>query len=119
MPLLKAKLGEAYQRTSAAFIWSYIDRMYKARRSGMKREMFGYVPAVINAFSRRSRRELEKRGVEILTASPVTNVEYDGIDQQLKVTCGSGDNQRTLAFDRVVNTAPSPIISHSCPSAYR
>src|SRR5688572_16181314 len=44
LPLLKAKLGEAWQRTSAAFIWATIQRMYAARRSGQKREMFGYLP---------------------------------------------------------------------------
>ena len=43
LPLLKAKLGEAYKRTSAAFIWAHTARMYKARRSGAKKEMFGYV----------------------------------------------------------------------------
>lgn len=43
-PLLKAKLGEAYHDSSAAFIWAHTARMYKARRSGMKTEMFGYVP---------------------------------------------------------------------------
>ena len=44
LPLLKAKLGEAYRQTSAAFIWAHTSRMYKARRSGAKVEMFGYVP---------------------------------------------------------------------------
>ena len=42
-PLLKAKLGEAYKETSAAFIWATIQRMYAARNSGLKKEMFGYV----------------------------------------------------------------------------
>lgn len=116
LPLLKAKLGDAYQRTSAAFIWSYIDRMYKARRSGMKREMFGYVPGGYQRILQTLTRELENRGVEILTSSPVGNIEYDAVDQNLRVTCGSGDDVRTLTFDRVVNTAPSPIISRSCPS---
>jgi protoporphyrinogen oxidase len=31
LPLLKAKLGDAWQRTSAAFIWATIQRMYAAR----------------------------------------------------------------------------------------
>jgi len=43
LPLLRAKLGENYQKTSAAFIWTTIQRMYAARRSGLKKEMFGYV----------------------------------------------------------------------------
>jgi hypothetical protein len=36
-------LGENYKNTSASFIWSTIQRMYAARRSGLKKEMFGYV----------------------------------------------------------------------------
>ncbi len=43
LPLLKAKLGENYKNTSAAFIWTTIQRMYAARKSGLKKEMFGYV----------------------------------------------------------------------------
>ncbi len=43
-PLLRAKLGENYQLASAAFIWAIIARMYAARRSGLKKEMFGYLP---------------------------------------------------------------------------
>ena len=44
LPLLRAKLGENYQKASAAFIWACIARMYAARRTGLKKEMFGYVP---------------------------------------------------------------------------
>ena len=44
LPLLRAKLGDSYERTSAAFIWATIQRMYGARKSGLKKEMFGYVP---------------------------------------------------------------------------
>ena len=43
LPLLKAKLGDNYKNTSAAFIWTTIQRMYAARKSGLKKEMFGYV----------------------------------------------------------------------------
>ncbi len=39
----RSKLGENYRFASAAFIWAIIARMYAARRSGLKREMFGYV----------------------------------------------------------------------------
>ena len=38
-----SKLGESYKIASAAFIWAIIARMYAARRSGLKKEMFGYV----------------------------------------------------------------------------
>ena len=43
LPLLRSKLGENYRRASAAFIWATIARLYAARRSGQKREQFGYV----------------------------------------------------------------------------
>src|SRR4051812_11418549 len=44
LPLLRAKLGETYRESSAAFIWATIQRLYAARRTGLKKEMFGYVP---------------------------------------------------------------------------
>ncbi len=114
LPLLKAKLGDAYQRTSAAFIWSYIDRMYKARRSGMKREMFGYVPGGYRRILQVLGAALASRGATIATSSPVTKVVHDPITNQLKVTAGSGASQRVESFDRVVMTAPSPIIERAC-----
>jgi protoporphyrinogen oxidase len=112
--LLKAKLGEAYQRTSAAFIWSYIDRMYKARRSGMKREMFGYVPGGYRRILHVLSEHLQARGVEIKTASPVTEVSYDAGSCRLTVLHGREGSQTSTEFDRVVMTAPSPIISAAC-----
>lgn len=42
-PLLRSKLGDNARIASAAFIWAIIARMYAARRSGIKREMFGYL----------------------------------------------------------------------------
>ena len=114
LPLLKAKLGDAYQRTSAAFIWSYIDRMYKARRSGMKREMFGYVPGGYRRILQVLGAALEARGANIATASPVTKVVRIHGSQQLQVTCGTNENERVEHFDCVVMTAPSPIIDKAC-----
>lgn len=114
LPLLKAKLGESYQRTSAAFIWSYIDRMYKARRSGMKRELFGYVPGGYRRIISVLAQALQERGVRIATSSPVRKIVYDPSQKHLKVTCGTGQNQRLEHFDRVVMTSPSPSIVHAC-----
>lgn len=115
LPLLKAKLGEAYQRTSAAFIWSYIDRMYKARRSGMKREMFGYVPGGYRRILQVLGQALASGGVRIATSSGVSKVLRDPATNKLLVTCGQGSAERVEAFDRVVMTAPSPMIAKTCP----
>lgn len=74
-PLLKAKLGEAYKETSAAFIWATIQRMYAARNSGLKKEMFGYVRGGYSTVLNRLGEVLEEKGVEILLNSNVERVE--------------------------------------------
>ncbi len=88
--------------------------MYKARRSGMKREMFGYVPGGYKRILQVLGDALQARGATIATSSPVTRVVRDEASQQLLVTCGQGANQRVERFDRVVMTAPSPIVERAC-----
>jgi protoporphyrinogen oxidase len=74
-PLLKAKLGEAYKQTSAAFIWATIQRMYAARNSGLKKEMFGYVRGGYANVLARFAEVLAERGVTIRFNSPVERIE--------------------------------------------
>jgi len=74
-PLLKAKLGEAYKDTSAAFIWATIQRMYAARRSGMKTELFGYVRGGYARVLERFGEVLLDNGVEIRLNAKVESVE--------------------------------------------
>jgi protoporphyrinogen oxidase len=74
-PLLLAKLGEAYKRTSAAFIWATIQRMYAARRSGLKKEMFGYVCGGYARVLERFSEVLMEKGVEIRLNSTVDHIE--------------------------------------------
>ncbi len=74
-PLLKAKLGEAYKETAASFIWATIQRMYSARRSGMKREMFGYVRGGYGRVLERFSKVLLEKGVEIRLNSRVEAIE--------------------------------------------
>jgi protoporphyrinogen oxidase len=114
LPLLKAKLGDAYQRTSAAFIWAYIDRMYKARRSGVKREMFGYVPGGYAKILSSLRRKLIADGVTIETNSPVEKISKldggDGFEVHVVGNCNC-----KFDFDRVLVTLPSQAIKKICP----
>lgn len=111
LPLLRAKLGDNYQKTSAAFIWATIARMYAARRTGLKKEMFGYLPGgyarMLAAFSER----LHEEGVEVLTSHAVERISR-GNDGRVGVDCASGD---TLTFDRVVTTAPAGIVARMLP----
>ena len=74
-PLLVAKLGEAYKETSAAFIWATIQRMYAARNSGLKKEMFGYVRGGYARVLERFSEVLLKKGVEIRVNARVDSVE--------------------------------------------
>ncbi len=110
LPLLRAKLGESYKQTSAVFIWATIQRMYGARRSGLKKEMFGYVnggyKTVIEAF----KQTLEHEGVTIKKNCPVTEVKtgYNGQTAIIK-------QDRTVEeYDEVVVTLPSELACRLC-----
>jgi protoporphyrinogen oxidase len=110
LPLLRAKLGPNAERASAAFIWAIIARMYGARRTGSKRELFGYVRGGYQRTLRRFERELRLRGVEIRTSSPVKRVEPLG-EGITVVTEGRADR-----FDRAVVTLAPPLAARLCPT---
>lgn len=111
LPLLRAKLGEAYKTTSAAFIWAHINRMYKARRTGLKKEMFGYVPGGYARILERFAEVLRQEGVEIVCDAAVEKSEAQP-SGQVEVTTRAGD---VRSFDQVVFTIPSPLIARACP----
>lgn len=109
-PLLQAKLGSAWNRVSAAFIWSYIARMYKARQSGLKKEMFGYVPGGYARVLDALQRHLQGLGVEFRTSAIVNRVET-GAEGTVAVATTDG---RTTTFDRLVFTTPAGSIARAC-----
>jgi protoporphyrinogen oxidase len=74
-PLLVAKLGAAYKETSAAFIWATIQRMYAARNSGLKKEMFGYVRGGYARVLDRFAEVLEQKGINVRLNAPIETVE--------------------------------------------
>ncbi len=110
-PLLNAKLGESYEKTAASFIWASINRMYKARRSGLKKEMFGYVDGGYRTIIARLAERLEADAVEIKTGFPIRQINK-GTDGTFTVE--SSDGQRDT-FDRVIITTPSSVASRICP----
>ena len=110
LPLLKSKLGENYQLASAAFIWAIIARMYGARRSGFKREMFGYVEGGYNTILSTFRDRLEQLGVRSLCGQPVTGVQDLG--NRVDVHMAGGE---TGSFNSVVLTAPCSQVLALCP----
>ena len=114
LPLLKAKLGDAYKDTSAAFIWAHTQRMYKARRSGAKKEMFGYVPGGYARILETMCAYLEQRDVRLLPDHPVQSVRRVESESggHLEVDFGDG---RVETFDNVVSTIASPLIAKQVP----
>lgn len=111
LPLLEAKLGKTYQQVSAAFIWATIARMCRARQSGLKKEMFGYVSGGYARVLDKLAAQLEAQGVEPLTSHDVSQVvgEPDG---SVRIDCV---DRESLSFDSVILTTPSPQISNLCP----
>ena len=110
LPLLRAKLGESYKKTSAVFIWATIQRLYGARKSGLKKEMFGYIPGgykrVIVAF----KKKLQQQGVEIKTNYVATEIRAaENKKAQIVFTDGVTEN-----FDNVISTLPSGLSAKLC-----
>jgi protoporphyrinogen oxidase len=116
-PLLKAKLGEAYKETSAAFIWATIQRMYAARNSGLKKEMFGYVRGGYARVLKRFEQVLREKGVDIQLNSRVSDITR-GEDGKIRVTAESkieDQSSKIDYFDNVIFTGPSSIAAKIIP----
>ena len=110
LPLLRCKLGECWRETSAAFIWATIARMYAARRTGLKKEMFGYCRGGYAQILDRFTKKLQLLGVEIHCNTAVKSVRT-AIDGRQTVQFVDHDR----VFDRVVSTLPTPVMSRLCP----
>lgn len=102
LPLLKAKLGDNYKNTSAAFIWATIQRMYAARKSGLKKEMFGYVTGGYARINNQFTRYLIEKGAEIKTNAKVGKVRREE-SGKIKISL----DEEEYIFDRVISTLSS------------
>jgi protoporphyrinogen oxidase len=109
LPLLRAKLGDNAEVASAAFIWAIIARMYGARRTGMKRETFGYVEGGYASVLQRFDEHLGGLGVESVYGARVTEVR--STNGRVMVATASGSRE----FDNVILTIPSSRIADVCP----
>lgn len=109
-PLMRAKLGDNAGAASAAFIWAIIARMYAARRTGLKREMMGYVEGGYDTIVPALRQHVERAGVDVVTGALVSRVDDDG--HRAVVTIDGGG---ACTFDGAVLTLSCPTISRLCP----
>ena len=101
-PLLRSKLGDALERTSAHFPWALVRRYYHGRRGAGRSESMGAVPGGYAPILEAARVELLRRGVEIRTNTEVSSVS---------VECGRpavGIAGEKLNFDSVLLTIPNP-----------
>jgi protoporphyrinogen oxidase len=110
VPLLRAKLGDGYEDASAAFIWSIIQRLGAARRSGLKAELFGYVPGGYRQVIQRFEAMLVEEGVRIDVNRPIGFAGLDGDDLVLRSMDGAQET-----FDGVVVTLAAPMAAKLCP----
>jgi protoporphyrinogen oxidase len=105
LPLLKAKLGDNYINTSAAFIWTTIQRMYAARKSGLKKEMFGYVKGGYGEINSQFAKFLTDAGVEFQLNTTVKSIKKVGSDK-IRVSIEESEDQ---IFDSVISTLSSQL----------
>jgi protoporphyrinogen oxidase len=110
LPLLKSKLGENSSIASAAFIWAIIARMYAARRSGLKREMFGYVDGGYALVLERMQNYLDEIGVRTVYRARVECITDRGDHVDVSLVGGE-----VVRVDRAVATVPTPVVAKLCP----
>ncbi len=109
LPLLRSKLGDNYQQTSAAFIWTTIARMYAARRSGLKKEMFGYVRGGYARILARFAELLQQENVELKLNISITNASTSNGSVKLEFADGN-----YALHDQVVFTVPGNVAANIC-----
>ena len=111
LPLLRAKLGESYKKTSAVFIWATIQRLYGARRSGLKKEMFGYVSGGYKRIIAAFKETLLEEKVSIKTShlAQEANKLKSG---KIEISFKSGFTEQ---FDKVIVTLPCGMAATLCP----
>ncbi len=104
-PLLLAKLGEAYRRVSAVFIWTYIKRLFEARDSSAHQEQMGYVSGGYKTVFDQLEELFNQENVTLHKSISVQNIrknEGGGII----VTHDGGESD----FDKVIFTAPVNVL---------
>ena len=111
LPLLRSKLGERYKETSTAFIWASIARMYAARRTGLKKEMFGYVRGGYARVLEVLHKRLLEEGVTVELGAEVSQVSSQTPNGIMVEIAG----KESVPFDQVVVTLAPPIAAKLCP----
>lgn len=118
LPLLRSKLGENYKKTSAAFIWATIARLYAARRTGLKKELFGYLPGGYARFLDSFEQYLKDNGVVLRPGTGVQQIKTSlsgTVELTVQPSAAPVENPPTETFDCVICTVPSGIVPRMIP----
>lgn len=116
-PLLLAKLGPDYPEVSAVFIWTYIKRLFEARKTPAHKEHMGYVAGGYKKVFDTYLKLLQQQKAKVHFRTQVTKIATeagDGIHVSFKQE-QEGDKQET--FDKVIFTAPNPVLRKVVDSA--
>lgn len=101
-PLLRSKLGNGRDETSASFMWATIRRLYGARSDSVSRqEKMGHIDGGYQKILETWERQLGKRGVVIIKGEPVVSVK-----SKEKKLFTEKDH---YSFDKFLITTPSPV----------
>jgi protoporphyrinogen oxidase len=119
-PLLRSKLGTASERTSAAFIWATINRLYGARNDSgnAKKEQMGHIHGGYHTILSAAEKRLVELGVELKKGMPIKKITlYDQkgapLDYEKRVHSGKPifslqSESRDYIFDNVLVTIDCP-----------
>lgn len=105
-PLLRSKLGEAREKTSAAFIWATITRLYGARDKSSKIERMGHIPGGYHRIIQTAEEKLREKGVTILKDTSIKRIEKKDLSTDFQITTRG----QTSSFNKVIMTAACPEI---------
>jgi protoporphyrinogen oxidase len=116
-PLLRSKLGSAREKTSAAFIWATITRLYGTRQGKDKKEKMGHVKGGYRSVLTAAEGLLRDRGVAIRTNEAVTALRSA---ERASIEVITSRNK--YFFDKVLFTMDCPaildIVSPAIGNAY-
>jgi protoporphyrinogen oxidase len=85
--------------------------MYAARRTGMKRELFGYVPGGYARIIQQFERALEQEGVRCRSGQPVRTIASAKAGQ-VRIELENGNCEH---FNQAVVTTVAPVAAQICP----
>jgi protoporphyrinogen oxidase len=113
-PLLRSKLGAAREKTSAAFIWATICRLYGARQNSgsSKKEQMGHVRGGYYTILSAAEKRLLDLGVELNKGTPVEKIMHRAPGgpaaegRRFILQTGNRDHD----FDKVLLTVDCPAV---------